>query len=305
MIPNPSDVGVIVGRFQVHRLHEAHHALISSVVESHPQTIIVLGLSPAKVSIRNPLDFAARQAMIRDAYPSVTVLYLKDEREDAVWSRKLDELIDGVINPGRTVQLYGGRDSFISHYTGRYPVVTLEPTRYISASELRKDIGRAAKGTEDFRAGVIWASANVYPKVYPTVDIACVKDDDAAQVLLVRKPNETLWRFPGGFVAPTDQTAEMAAARELMEETGVEASDYRYVGSFQVDDWRYRFEADRILTTLFRCVYTFGPVRPADDVAEAMWLPRTADTIRRVVEEHRPLWHAVVSKPLFTVPQGA
>lgn len=317
-MPKTSDVGVIVGRFQVHRLHDAHRALIQQVYDTHRQTLIVLGLSPVRVTARNPLDFEARKQLLLDAFPKATVFYLRDERDDAEWSRKLDALVRDYLSPSQTVTFYGGRDSFIEHYTGVFPTDVLEPEVYASGTELRKGISKAVKGSEDFRAGVIWASSNGWPRVFPTVDVAIYRIvnpgaqrvDDAGghalspgeykEWLLVRKPAETLWRFPGGFVDPTDNGLEAAAKREVYEETGLEVGPLQYVASLRVDDWRYRDEADKIITTLFAAPYVFGAVRPADDVAEAKWFefrpaPGKALAVP-IVPEHAPLLEALVTK---------
>lgn len=307
MIPSTSDVGVIVGRFQVHKLHEAHRSLIRYVYESHPQTVIILGLSQARVSIRNPLDFEARKQMLLAEFPKLTVFYLHDQPSDAEWSRRLNILIADYLNPGQTVCLYGGRDSFLAHYQGDYPTMSLEPEAYASGTELRKSITKSVRGTEDFRAGVIWASANQHPRVFPCVDVAVI--DDKNRVLLVRKPNERGWRFPGGFAAPTDganpatrnRVWEAAAVRELREETGIEPGHMDYVGSFLIDDWRYRRETDKICSTFFVTRYVYGPVVPADDVSEARWFDR-ADGRIQIVQEHLALWRALDA---FLAPQGA
>lgn len=298
MIPRPSDVGVIVGRFQVHRLHDAHLALIKSVYDTHKKTVIVLGLAQARVTHRNPLDFETRKEMILATFPKATVLYLKDDRSDVAWSKKLDDLIDGYVSPAQTVRLYGGRECFIGRYHGRYPTEVFEPERYYSGTELRQSISKSIKGTEDFRAGVIWASANGYPKVFPTVDVAVLRGGvlgSPVEALMVRKPTETQWRFPGGFVQPTDASYEVAARREVAEETGIEIGDMHYVTSIQIDDWRYRHEADKILTTFFQARHVFGPVRPADDVSQAAWMS-VDDLAHHIVPEHAPLLETLFSK---------
>jgi bifunctional NMN adenylyltransferase/nudix hydrolase len=264
-----TNVGVIVGRFQCHELHEAHCELIQTVLAQHPKVIIVLGLSPCKVTLNNPLDFEARKKMILEAFPDVIVCYVKDCVSDTVWSKKLDETITDLISPNQTVTLYGSRDSFIPHYKGRFPTQRLEQSRYVSATELRKEISTRVKGTPDFRAGVIWATANKYPAVLPTVDVA-IFNEDHSKVLLARKPNETLYRFVGGF-ASSSETYEADARREVMEETHLDITDPEYIGSALIDDWRYRKEADKIKTLFFAAKVLSGSPQADDDICELRW----------------------------------
>jgi bifunctional NMN adenylyltransferase/nudix hydrolase len=294
-MPN-ADVGVIVGRFQVHRLHDAHRQIIDSIYTTHTKTIIVLGLSPVKVTIENPLDFEARRQMLLESYPKATILYIKDHPNDTEWSKQLDRLVGDVVSPAQSVKLYGGRDSFIRVYTGRYPTTELEQTVYVSGKETRKSISKHVKGTEDFRAGVIWASANQYPRVFPTVDVAIFNDTTYEKLLLVRKPDEDLWRFPGGFVDPRDANLEAAARREAQEETNLEVGGLSYVVSAQVQDWRYRRESDKIMTTLFSAINMFGSLTPADDVAFAQWFDfkTLQGAPYQLVPEHRDLFLALV-----------
>ena len=47
------DVGIIVARFQVHELHDAHRDLINSVLDRHDRVIIFLGLSEVRNTKRN------------------------------------------------------------------------------------------------------------------------------------------------------------------------------------------------------------------------------------------------------------
>lgn len=280
-------VGVLVGRFQTNELHDAHLKLIQFVVDNHPRVLVFLGLSPLKVTINNPLDFEARKQMLLDAFgDKITVLYIKDVNNDELWSKTLDKQINDVIGPNQTVTLYGGRDSFANHYTGKYKTVELESDTIISASEIRKKISAKVKSSPDFRAGVIWASQNQYPKVYPTVDIAIVKDN---KVLLARKPDETKYRFVGGFVDPKDDSYEFAAKREAAEETGLEVGNVKYLGSKKIDDWRYRNEKDKIITHFYLAHYTFGSPQANDDVCELKWF-EIGPNDDHIVDEHKALW---------------
>jgi bifunctional NMN adenylyltransferase/nudix hydrolase len=256
------DVGVIVGRFQVNELHEAHLDLIKTVCSRHEKVIIFLGLSPLRVTTENPLDFESRKQMILQKFPEVIVLYAKDSASDQVWSRRLDAMIADVVSPGQTVVLYGSRDSFIAKYHGAYDTQELVQEVYVSGKEIRKAISKKVKASPEFRAGVIWASHSRYPTVYPTVDVAVLNEDET-KILLARKEDEREYRFIGGFVDPRDANFEAAARREVQEEACIAITDPVYVGNFSIDDWRYRTERDCIKSTLFKArIFSGSPGLP-------------------------------------------
>jgi bifunctional NMN adenylyltransferase/nudix hydrolase len=133
---------------------------------------------------------------------------------------------------------------------------------------------------------------NQYPAIAPTVDIAIVRKmsaEDEPDLLLARKPTEQLLRFIGGFATPGCNSYEEDARREVKEESGVEIGDLYYVGSINVDDWRYRQEQNKIRTILFVTNYASGTPRGADDVAEVRWVKLNKLQEEEIVPEHRPL----------------
>lgn len=283
------DVGVIVGRFQVHELHQAHKDLIQAVCDKHDKVILFLGLSPLRGTTENPLDFESRKQMILKHFPQLNVLYVKDQFSDEVWSKRLDEHISDLTTPSQSVVLYGGRDSFMSHYTGKYATRELVQKVWMSGSELRKQIAsRSAKASSDFRAGVVWAAHNRFPTAYTTIDIAIFNEDESA-ILLGRKANESMYRLIGGFSDPRSDTFEEDARREVLEETGIEVSDPKYIGSFKIDDWRYRGEQDCIKTLLFKVKHIFGRPTAADDIAEVRWFDISELKMSDIMPNHRPL----------------
>lgn len=282
-----SDVGIIVGRFQVPYLTTAHIELIDSVVANHPKVIIFLGLAPVLVTRNNPMDFETRKKMIQDKYPDVTVLYIKDMPSDDTWTKILDEQISDMISPNKNATLYGGRDGFISHYNGKFKTIELEAKQFVSGTELRNSISKSVKQTPDFRSGVIWAAYNQYPKVYTTVDIAIL--NDKKEMLLGRKPNETKYRFIGGFTEPNSPDFESDAKREVMEETGAEVNCLEYIGSMKIEDWRYRNEIDKVKTIFFKCTFVFGPIQAGDDIAEVRWFKIASVKDEDIVKCHIPL----------------
>ena len=285
-----TDVGVIVGRLQCHKLTDAHKDVIQYVCDQHHKVVIFLGLSPCKCTVNNPLDFEARKQMLSVSFPEVTILYIKDCASDQVWSKNLDAQIRDVIGPTTKATLYGSRDSFLINYVGSFPTKELIHDKFVSASELRRQISAKVKATEDFRAGVIWAINNQFPKVYPCVDI-CVFNQEKTKILVARKPQENKWRFIGGFVDPQDISFEAAARREVKEEAGIEIGDLEYVGSASINDWRYKNEVDKVKTLFFESVYVFGAPKADDDIAELFWLDLIEKGLNSAdfVEEHKIL----------------
>jgi bifunctional NMN adenylyltransferase/nudix hydrolase len=293
------NVGVVVARFQVPTPTTAHIELIETVLKDHPKVFIFLGLSPVKGTINNPLDFQPRKQMLleafpHDKYPNLTIGYVKDQASDIEWSKALDSNIRDLLSPGEKAVLYGSRDSFIPHYKGGFPTRELVSTRYISGTEIRKDVAKAPQSNPNFRMGVIWGTHQRYPAAIATVDVAVLNVEEK-EILLARKSDEDLYRFVGGFVNPTDDSYEDAAVRELEEETGVNANPttIEYVGSKKIDDWRYRNETDKIITHLYLALTSehSGPAKAADDIAEVRWFNLEDElTIEDIVPEHRPLF---------------
>ena len=286
------DVGVIVGRFQVNELHEAHRQIIDHVRKNHRKVIVFLGVSPTLTTKNNPLDYVSRKEMIQSAYPSVTVMPIPDHPSDEDWSRELDSRIREAC-PINTVLLYGGRDGFIKYYHGQFATTEIEQTIFVSGTEVRKEVSREVKPTADFRSGVIYAAYNQYPKVYATVDVAVL---DGEKVLLGRKPNQHKFRFLGGFTDPTDNSYEDAAKREVEEESGLQVDDLIYLGSSKIDDWRYRGEEDKIITHLFSAKYVLGNAKATDDIAELKWYNLKELKEDDFVKEHYPLFNILKKK---------
>ena len=291
-------VGVIVGRFQLPELHDAHMTLIKTVVERHDATVVVLGVATTLGSKRNPLDFESRRSMINAAFPEVIVIAQPDNRDDEQWSRDLDKRIREVTRPRRAL-LYGGRDSFIPHYTGSLDTTELEQNVYISGSMIRERAACLARNNADFRAGVVYGTNNRFDVALSTVDIVPVRatspagsGDSEYSVLLAKKPGEKQLRMVGGFVDPSkDMSKRDAALRELHEEVGinfeVDPDSIKFVTEGRVDDWRYRNETDKIFTTVFVVTYSYGTPVPKDDIEHVEWVPVGSCPLNNIVPEHR------------------
>jgi bifunctional NMN adenylyltransferase/nudix hydrolase len=282
-----ADVGVIVGRFQVPYLHSEHIELLETVKSNHRKVIVFLGIAPVLTTANNPLDYESRKQMILEKFPSFTILYIKDVEQDDSWSKHLDERIEDVVLPTQTVMLYGSRDSFISHYTGKFDCQELLQKNYISGTQIRLQTKNEAISSTDFRKGVIWAAYNRYATVYTTVDVA-ILNEKKTKVLLASKYNRIGKMFIGGFSTPESVSFEDDAKREVLEETGLEIADLKYIGSRAVVDWRYRREIDKIKTLFFTAQYVFGNPTAQDDISDVSWFD-IKDLLKVIAPEHKEL----------------
>ena len=281
------EVGVIIGRFQVHNLHHEHLKLIETVIDLHDKVIILLGTTTAINTKKNPLDFITRKMMIDREFSNITVLPLPDCKSNQVWSKNIDTKISEVF-PGLDAVLYGSRDSFIPYYKGKHKTTELQPESYISATDIRESISKKTLQSSDFRAGIIYSVYSQYPIMFSTVDVIIVS---GTQILLGRKKDETLWRFIGGFVDPTDKSDIAACKREASEETGLELADFRFICSKSISDWRYRGIKDRgIMTHFYEAKYIFGSPQPMDDIEELKWFEFEPKIASILVEDHVELF---------------
>ena len=131
-----------------------------------------------------------------------------------------------------------------------------------------------------------------YKYPHPAVTADCIvfnKTEDQLNVLLIRRANEPFkgcWAFPGGFIEP-DESAEEAAVRELMEETGLEISGFRQLKAYSSPK---RDPRERIITIAFIAYAEHMQVKGGDDAAEARWfnvesLPPLAFDHQKILED--------------------
>tara|TARA_Y100000310_G_C20667027_1_gene808131 strand:+ start:979 stop:1884 length:906 start_codon:yes stop_codon:yes gene_type:complete len=285
------DVGVLVARFQVPELHQTHRDIINNLLENHKIGFIVLGVSETLGTKENPLNYAVRNQMILKDYPEIIIAPIMDNSSDKIWSQQLDKLIQSIF-PLSSICLYGGRDSFISHYKGLYPTYEFPELSHDSGTQVRIDTSKKAINSIDFRKGIIYGCHNQYPKAIPTVDVAIIKD----KTVLMGKPvHQDYYKFPGGFVDPTDPSYECAAKREMIEEIDCEIDFLTYVCSARIDDWRYT-QSEKILTTLYKANYIFGSGKCVNrEFIATDWIALSESSLDQIVDYHKILFKTLLN----------
>lgn len=134
---------------------------------------------------------------------------------------------------------------------------------------------------------------DAYPRVAVTVDVVVLTiRDGRLAVVLVRRGEEPFagsWALPGGFIRP-DETLLEAAARELREETGVDAAAHlEQLGSYGDPDRDPRM---RVVTVAHLAILRdVGSPVGGSDAAEALVVP-VGDVLRprsryRLAFDHR------------------
>ena len=120
--------------------------------------------------------------------------------------------------------------------------------------------------------------SSMYKKPSVTADVALIARDGAeTKILTIRRgghPYLGKWALPGGF-AEEGESVEETAARELMEETGIEGIRGELFGVFSKPG---RDPRGWVVTCAFRAVVDFALVRPSagDDAADARWFTVTS-----------------------------
>jgi bifunctional NMN adenylyltransferase/nudix hydrolase len=285
-------IGVIVGRFQCPELTAGHRDLIDFAREhGHNQILIALGCAATPCTKNNPLHFSARVAMIRENYPSFMFMPIHDHPSDQTWSETLDATIANFFPHTANITLYGSRDSFAGRYYGRYKTCEFEPKTYENATKHREKYGSTIGFNKDYRHGVIYGAYQKFNTMYQTVDVAIFTSDNDL-ILGRKKIHGDKLLFPGGFVDPRDKNLKETVLREVGEETGVGIFDIEYLESFVIDDYRYRYETDKIMTHFHRAKITDSEVKKmyALDDLDGLIRPSLNDSlIDSMADPHKPL----------------
>lgn len=306
-------LGVLIGRFQIHQLTEGHKYLFAQVAGQCQRVLALLGVPPISSRRRDPLEYALRARMLQDywddAYPAgpeLIVVPCLDCPLDTDWVRQIDNTITALA-PNTPTMVYCGPDGCGPMYKnagGFWPVEILEA---IPGHATEHRAALTPRHTEDFRAGVIYATERRFLNPYPVVDVAVFRPLDGHVLLAQKKIDQTgRWRLIGGFVDVADASFEHAVKREVREETGIEVDNLRYVGSARVPDWRYRGTPEGLTSAVFIASYVFGIAAASDDIHRCQWLdPERMGRDWDIADNHRALWQLVKAELHTQDPEPA
>lgn len=131
-------IPVIIGRFQVPKLHLGHIYLISHALQNYEgATVLILGESLQRDE-RNPYTVRERILMIHDVFTRERLMihWVNDvPGDDQKWS----DAVDNILALYGDVILLHSRDSFRDYYKGKYPLLEIPELPGYSGTQLRKD----------------------------------------------------------------------------------------------------------------------------------------------------------------------
>ena len=136
-----------------------------------------------------------------------------------------------------------------------------------------------------------------YPRPSVTVDIVLFTDEfPHPQVLLIRRKNapfKGLWALPGGFL-DMDETLEMAALRELHEETNISNVQLTQIGAFGNPN---RDPRGRVITVAYLGIVKSEQQHIAiagSDASEVTWFPTS--NLPQIAFDHSEIIHAALKR---------
>jgi ADP-ribose pyrophosphatase YjhB (NUDIX family) len=297
------DVAVVVGRFQCAQISAGQKYVLDVAQSESHKLMVFIGISPTTPDKHDPLGAETRIHMIKNVYPDALVLTIKDTKSNQEWSKNLDSAILDNIPPKASIKLYGGRNSFLSVYSGKFQMEEIEQQfNSISGTQHRNIVGLHSGKSEEFRRGVIWATQNQWNRVQMMVDVVpiLIDDDGKTSIVLIRKNSDgNRIRFIGGHVEPMKvdrpiNYLEKLVIKELKEESNLDVSSYHdihYVGSFLIDDWRYKYE-NKAVSAFFVVNPASGTPTAGSDADDIIMMPLESfvkSEYGRIVDEHKDL----------------
>jgi bifunctional NMN adenylyltransferase/nudix hydrolase len=311
-----TEFAVVYFPFQCSNLLACHSSILKDAAQTHNRIVIALPVRRISPSKDSPLDFVTRQQMIQQQFQNAIIVPVVDTKYPQNKVKALETAVAAPFSEMRgKCDLYTDVNfaNLYRAHGGKWQCADLAQDVFVQEAANRKrvqfNIGMAqdfklADVQHAYRIGLIKGLNDQFPISWTTVDI-CIKRviNGKTFILLGKKPGENGWRFPGGFKDRGDMSFEIAVIREASEEIlkpGVNPVNTlmfpEYIGSKNVDDWRYKGEIDGI-NTLFYQVTFIGEdddIKAGDDLAEAEWFELTRIDPPILEGEHLNLYNMLL-----------
>ena len=299
-------VGVFFVPFQTVTIPQPHRDTLEQMFKNFNAVVIALKVRRVTPTKNAPLDFSAREEMIR-AYlgpkqKPVFIVPVVDKKYPHDQVAALDNAVTALFSEGRKLYLFTDSD-FVNLYKENGGKMTISPgtaqmfSMFEEGERMSHVDAPVSLSSEEFRRGLVYGMNSQFPISWPTIDMAIRRvvlvnreapPHGEIRYLFGKKPGEKGWRFPGGFKDREDPNFEAAVWREGSEEVlkkGVEPQNVftfpRYITSRNVGDWRYRGEKDGITTLFYQVTFTGteDQIMAGDDLCDSAWL--TLDEVRK------------------------
>lgn len=124
------------------------------------------------------------------------------------------------------------------------------------------------------------------PQMTPKIAVNALVFNEKGEVLLAKRTDNGLWCIPGGHVE-LEETLAQACARELREETGLEAEVVRLVGVYSDTVGSLHFAQGKEWHTVrvsFLCRLVGGELRLSEETNELKYFP--VDSLPPMITDH-------------------
>ena len=325
----PSEpLGVVVGRFQVPHLHAGHYQLLRQAASQSKALLVLVGdragMAPTP---SNPIPAELRVSHVTEVLDGIVealpepinfkVAVIRDYPSDHDWSDNVDAHIEDAF-PGMAPVMYHSRDSFREYYHGKYQtfieineVGTQSGTSYRSTlcsagpagsfdlhSTTIKHIDKRATYELGLRNGYILAANAAFPTAFGVVDMI-IQDAKTNRFVGIKKNDFLSLHLPGGFCDPTSFSNEEDASRETLEEVGlvIDESSWVYMGSTNINDWRYRGEKHQIRSNIYFAIVDSDTqtLEAGDDAVSVDWYTRD-QMLAMLNNEHFRFFSALIGE---------
>lgn len=257
-------IGVLIDTFQYIKLPKKLKKLAKKLQKECDEFLILVSLKEIKNTTNQFLDYNTINDWLKRKFPKATIHQIVDCESNFHFSQQIVEKIyDKTTSPDWRTLIYAFNDT-LEHYNGSYEINSLG-ARHV------ENIGMRKIGGKQYRRGMMDASIIRYATGFPTIDVVAYQYSvESNKILLGRKEGSDNWHLPGGFFDPQKDNSFLdTAKRELFEETSIQAEVLKHFDSMKVDDYRYKNEFDKIITTIYEFQIPFETVlNPTDDLIE-------------------------------------